>query len=120
MCRIISWANELDNKQWKCQWWNIREKRNSQVVNAVCKGYGEANKSKTCINVRKGIDMEWPTWKEMMGNEGDKRESAKNDDQLILVQLRKIVSTKMDGSEDSDPETLVIGYSILIPNVYQS
>ena len=56
----------------------------------------------------------------MMGNEREKRESAKNDDQLILVQLRKIVSTKMDGSEDSDLETLVIGYSILIPNVYQS
>ena len=55
----------------------------------------------------------------MMGNEGDKRESAKNDDQLILVQLRKIISTKIDGSENGDPKTLVIGYSILTPNVYQ-
>ena len=63
--------------------------------------------------------MEWPAWKEMMGNEREKRESAKNDDQLILVQLMKIISTKIDGSEDSDLEILVIGYSILTPNVYQ-
>ena len=55
----------------------------------------------------------------MMGNEREKRESAKNDDQLILVQLMKIISTKIDGSEDSDLEILVIGYSILTPNVYQ-
>ena len=51
MCKIISWASRLNNKQWKCQWWNIREKRNGQVVNVVCDGYGEANKLKTCMNI---------------------------------------------------------------------
>ena len=45
--------------------------------------------------------MEWPTWKEMMGNEWEKQEGAENDDQLILVQPKKIISP---GSENSDPK----------------
>ena len=34
-------------------------------------------------------------WKEMMGNKGMQRKEAKNDDQLILVQLRKVISPMM-------------------------
>lgn len=43
MCNIILWVSELESNQWKCRWWNKREKRNGKVVKAGCDRCEEGN-----------------------------------------------------------------------------
>ena len=59
MCRIISWANELDINQWKYWWWNKKEKRNGQTIKATCDRCEEGSDLKTYIKCKKWVNMGW-------------------------------------------------------------